>query len=79
MRLLDPTVGVKGCTYGRAISDSVGIGFSGVSVDIRLSYSSVIAGATKPEQIRANVRASGWSLTDGDMAEVAVLTSQKVS
>ncbi|MFT7601935.1 MAG: aryl-alcohol dehydrogenase-like predicted oxidoreductase [Acidimicrobiales bacterium] len=31
---------------------------------------SVIAGATKPEQIHANVAASGWKLTAADRAEV---------
>ena len=31
---------------------------------------SVIAGATKPEQIRANVAAATWQLTDADRAEV---------
>lgn len=34
------------------------------------AVSSVIAGATKPEQIAANVGAAGWSLTDADLAEV---------
>jgi aryl-alcohol dehydrogenase-like predicted oxidoreductase len=31
---------------------------------------SVIAGATKPEQVRANVKAADWVLTDEDMAEI---------
>ncbi|MEL7058800.1 MAG: aldo/keto reductase [Acidobacteriota bacterium] len=31
---------------------------------------SVIAGATKPEQIHANVRATDWRLDDGDLAEL---------
>jgi len=31
---------------------------------------SVIAGATKPEQIDANVAAAGWDLTDADRADV---------
>lgn len=31
---------------------------------------SVIAGATKPEQVAANVAAAGWQLTDEDRAEV---------
>ena len=36
---------------------------------------SLIAGATKPEQIEANVAAAGWQLTDADRAEVdAVIT-----
>ncbi len=31
---------------------------------------SVIAGATKPEQVRANVAAASWKLTEEDLAEV---------
>ncbi len=34
------------------------------------TVASVIAGATKPEQIAANVGAAGWLLTDADLAEV---------
>ncbi|HTH96897.1 MAG TPA: aldo/keto reductase [Stellaceae bacterium] len=34
------------------------------------SVSSVIAGATKPEQIAANVRASDWRLSMDDLAEI---------
>jgi aryl-alcohol dehydrogenase-like predicted oxidoreductase len=33
------------------------------------TVASVIAGATRPEQITANVAAAGWSLTDADLAE----------
>jgi aryl-alcohol dehydrogenase-like predicted oxidoreductase len=32
--------------------------------------SSVIAGATSPEQVDANVAAVGWALTDADRAAV---------
>lgn len=35
--------------------------------------SSVIAGATSPEQVRANVAATGWKLTESDMADVGKL------
>ena len=35
---------------------------------------SVIAGATKPEQVRANVAAVGWTLTDDERARVDELT-----
>ena len=35
---------------------------------------SVIAGATKPEQVRANVAAIGWSLTDDDRGRIDELT-----
>ena len=31
---------------------------------------SVIAGATSPEQVHANVRAASWQLTDADLAEI---------
>ena len=34
----------------------------------------VIAGATKPEQVAANVAASGWVLTPEDRAEVDAIT-----
>jgi aryl-alcohol dehydrogenase-like predicted oxidoreductase len=36
----------------------------------RPSVASVIAGATKVEQIKANVSAVGWRLTDDDLAQV---------
>ena len=35
-----------------------------------LTVASVIAGATKPEQIEANVAAATWNLSDADRAEV---------
>jgi aryl-alcohol dehydrogenase-like predicted oxidoreductase len=34
------------------------------------AMASIIAGATKPEQVAANVAAAGWRLTDDDLAEV---------
>jgi aryl-alcohol dehydrogenase-like predicted oxidoreductase len=34
---------------------------------------SVIAGATEPEQVAANVAAAGWDLTEADRAEVAAV------
>jgi aryl-alcohol dehydrogenase-like predicted oxidoreductase len=36
----------------------------------RPQVSSVIAGATKPEQLEQNVKAVGWALTPEDMAEI---------
>lgn len=36
--------------------------------------SSVIAGATKPEQVEANVKAGEWVLTDEELAEVAAMS-----
>jgi aryl-alcohol dehydrogenase-like predicted oxidoreductase len=41
----------------------------------RPAVASVIAGATKPEQIQANVSAAGWQLTPQDLAEVDALLS----
>jgi aryl-alcohol dehydrogenase-like predicted oxidoreductase len=35
---------------------------------------SIIAGATKPEQIAANVAAAGWKLTAEELAEVDAIT-----
>lgn len=40
----------------------------------RPAVASVIAGATKPEQIRANVAAAGWALTADDLAEIDRIT-----
>jgi aryl-alcohol dehydrogenase-like predicted oxidoreductase len=34
------------------------------------SVSSVIAGATKPAQVQANVAAAGWKLTEAELAEI---------
>ncbi len=39
----------------------------------RPAVASVIAGATKPEQVEANVGAAGWALTDTDLAEIDTL------
>jgi aryl-alcohol dehydrogenase-like predicted oxidoreductase len=36
---------------------------------------SVIAGATKPEQIEANAKAVEWQLTPEDLAEIDKLTT----
>jgi aryl-alcohol dehydrogenase-like predicted oxidoreductase len=41
----------------------------------REPVSSVIAGATKPGQIAANVAAGGWTLTTEDLAEIDSITS----
>jgi aryl-alcohol dehydrogenase-like predicted oxidoreductase len=38
--------------------------------------SSVIAGATKPEQIHANVAAANWSLTDAELQEIDALLAE---
>ena len=40
----------------------------------RPSVSSIIAGATKPEQIEANVKAADWALTPEDITEIDAIT-----
>ncbi len=52
-------------------------------LDLAFSYllahdavASVIAGATKPSQIRSNVDAAGWALTADDLAEVDALLTE---
>jgi aryl-alcohol dehydrogenase-like predicted oxidoreductase len=42
----------------------------------RPNVSSVIAGATKPEQLEQNVKAVAWALTEEDMAEIDRLTKK---
>jgi len=37
--------------------------------------SSVVAGATKPEQLEANVRAADWALSPEDLAEIDRITA----
>jgi len=39
---------------------------------------SIIAGATKPEQVRANVDATGWELTEEDRAGLDRITPPTV-
>jgi aryl-alcohol dehydrogenase-like predicted oxidoreductase len=34
----------------------------------------MIAGATRPEQVEANVKAAGWTLTAQDLAELDRIT-----
>jgi aryl-alcohol dehydrogenase-like predicted oxidoreductase len=40
----------------------------------RPAVASVIAGATKPEQIAANVQAVSWELTGEEMSEIDKIT-----
>ena len=42
----------------------------------RPTVASIIAGATKPEQIEANVKAAEWTLTPEDMKEIDELTKK---
>lgn len=44
----------------------------------RPAVASVIAGATKPEQVRANAAAVGWRLTAAELAQVDSLVAQPV-
>jgi aryl-alcohol dehydrogenase-like predicted oxidoreductase len=39
---------------------------------------SVIAGATKPEQVEQNVRAASWKLTPEELKQVDEITGEKV-
>ena len=41
----------------------------------RPTVASVIAGATRPEQIEQNVKAVGWTLTPEELAEIDKLTA----
>src|SRR5919202_1928397 len=41
----------------------------------RRAVRSVIAGATSPEQVRSNVAAAGWRLTDAEFAEIDAIVS----
>ncbi len=41
----------------------------------RPTVTSVIAGATKPEQLEQNIKAAGWSMTPDDMAEIDKLAA----
>jgi aryl-alcohol dehydrogenase-like predicted oxidoreductase len=42
----------------------------------RPAVASVIAGATRPEQVRANALAAGWRLTSDELAEVDAIVSR---
>jgi aryl-alcohol dehydrogenase-like predicted oxidoreductase len=42
----------------------------------RPAVASVIAGATRPEQVEENVRAAGWALTEAEMQEIDRLTAK---
>jgi len=37
---------------------------------------SVIAGASKPEQVRANVKAANWQLTSADLARIDAIMKE---
>jgi aryl-alcohol dehydrogenase-like predicted oxidoreductase len=52
-------------------ADERGVALTDVAIGALLAHeavSSVIAGATKPDQVRANAAAAGWSPTAGDQA-----------
>jgi len=44
----------------------------------RPAVASIIAGATSPEQVKANVAAARWRLTDSDLEEVEAILSRSV-
>jgi aryl-alcohol dehydrogenase-like predicted oxidoreductase len=39
--------------------------------------SSIIAGATKPEQLESNVHAAGWVLSGDDLQEIDRITAKE--
>jgi aryl-alcohol dehydrogenase-like predicted oxidoreductase len=43
------------------------------------SVASVIAGATKPEQVRANVKAADWAMTDQEVREIGAIVPPPAS
>src|SRR5579862_8963254 len=60
----------------QAFADEHGVGLLDVAIGGLLgqrAVTSVIAGATKPEQVRANVAASGWEPSADDMEELRAL------
>jgi aryl-alcohol dehydrogenase-like predicted oxidoreductase len=42
---------------------------------MRPAVSSVIAGASSPEQLKQNIAAMGWTLTPEEMAEIDQITT----
>jgi aryl-alcohol dehydrogenase-like predicted oxidoreductase len=42
----------------------------------RPTVASVIAGATSPDQVKANAAAAGWRLSEADLAELENILSQ---
>jgi aryl-alcohol dehydrogenase-like predicted oxidoreductase len=63
-------------------ADERGVGLIDVAIGALLAHrtvSSVIAGATKPEQVRANAAAGRWQPSDADLAALrAVLSSHTI-
>src|SRR5438093_6407602 len=45
----------------------------------RPAVASVICGATKPEQVQANARASGWTLSEEELSEVDSIVQQETT
>ena len=44
----------------------------------RPAVASVISGATSPEQVKSNVAAGGWRLTEGELADIDAILSRSV-
>jgi aryl-alcohol dehydrogenase-like predicted oxidoreductase len=61
-----------GAEHGRSLLD-IAIG----ALAAQPTVGSVIAGATKPEQVRANVAAGDWEPTDDELAEIDALAPTK--
>jgi aryl-alcohol dehydrogenase-like predicted oxidoreductase len=59
-------------TRGRSLLE---LAFSWLAA--RVQVASVIAGATKPEQVEQNVKAADWALTPEDMAEIDKITLKR--
>jgi aryl-alcohol dehydrogenase-like predicted oxidoreductase len=57
--------------HGRTLLD---LAFSWLAA--RPCVSSIIAGATKPEQVKANVRAADWMLTTEELGEIDRITAR---
>lgn len=44
----------------------------------RPAVASVISGATSPEQVKSNIAAGGWRLTEGELADIDAILSRSV-
>ena len=45
----------------------------------RPALASVICGATKPEQVQANARAGGWTLSEAELSDVDSIVQQETT
>ena len=63
----------RGLRDRRAATRMLELAFSWLAA--RPTVGSIIAGATRPEQIDANVKAAGWTLSAEEMAEIDKITA----